>query len=369
MTPICDATLEAIAGERSLTAIERRHAQSCERCRRTAEIPQRISAASRALSSIEPHIGFAVRAVSVARTRSRRRRVALVSGTVAAAAAAAVLVVVLWPPGTGDDVDVVAEQPQPPPAPVDQERLIQPAQDFEPKWLLDHDDVLSLTKQQREKLRDLVADARQRIVALEAKVEVEEIGLSRELRREKPSRKTISGHITRIARLEGQLRSARTMAWLDARAALSNDQRVLVSSLAGIEHPEDAQQPEETTSPEHDSSDRVAELERKLKLEREARKQLERKLEAKTSKRKLEIYESYDDSDAEKGRLMVNSKPYAIVYIDGRKVGLTPLILDVDPGRHRVVLTRPDLGAKKTYFLTIKPGATRKLATQLDTFE
>jgi serine/threonine-protein kinase len=59
------------------------------------------------------------------------------------------------------------------------------------------------------------------------------------------------------------------------------------------------------------------------------------------------------------GTLDVNARPWADVYLDGRKVGQTPLRLPkVRAGRHVVQLVNPDLGAKKKIGVKVRAGAT-----------
>lgn len=47
------------------------------------------------------------------------------------------------------------------------------------------------------------------------------------------------------------------------------------------------------------------------------------------------------------GRLVVETRPWSEVFVDGRSLGITPLQRDVRAGRHRLKLTNPELGLSK----------------------
>jgi len=57
------------------------------------------------------------------------------------------------------------------------------------------------------------------------------------------------------------------------------------------------------------------------------------------------------------GLLDVNAVPWAFVYVDGRKLGVTPRQgIRLRPGRHRVRLVNPALKASRTLSVDIRPG-------------
>lgn len=66
------------------------------------------------------------------------------------------------------------------------------------------------------------------------------------------------------------------------------------------------------------------------------------------------------------GHLTVNARPWAEVEVDGRMVGRTPVrMLGLRPGRHRVVLSHPELG-RHTYTVIIRSGRQTYLTPNLD---
>ncbi|MBW2261069.1 MAG: serine/threonine protein kinase [Deltaproteobacteria bacterium] len=66
---------------------------------------------------------------------------------------------------------------------------------------------------------------------------------------------------------------------------------------------------------------------------------------------------------AGKGRLDINARPWARVFLDGKDVGYTPLILKrVPAGRHVLRLVNPDLGKERKIGVKVKPGTVRKIA-------
>jgi hypothetical protein len=56
------------------------------------------------------------------------------------------------------------------------------------------------------------------------------------------------------------------------------------------------------------------------------------------------------------GSLTIDSEPYATIYVDGRRLGDTPLFrAPVPAGRHRVRAVRGD-GTQRTFTITVRPG-------------
>ncbi|MBW2276886.1 MAG: PEGA domain-containing protein, partial [Deltaproteobacteria bacterium] len=67
------------------------------------------------------------------------------------------------------------------------------------------------------------------------------------------------------------------------------------------------------------------------------------------------------------GRLNVNSKPWSQVFVDGKKVGSTPIAgLELKPGSHTVKLKVPLSGVVYSYKIAIKAGATTTLVKNLE---
>jgi serine/threonine-protein kinase len=64
-----------------------------------------------------------------------------------------------------------------------------------------------------------------------------------------------------------------------------------------------------------------------------------------------------------RGRLDINARPWARVFLDGKHVGYTPLSLErVPAGRHVLRLVNPDIGVERKIGVMVKPGAVRKIA-------
>ncbi len=61
------------------------------------------------------------------------------------------------------------------------------------------------------------------------------------------------------------------------------------------------------------------------------------------------------------GKIRIGSKPWATVFVDGRKRGTTPLILKVPPGRHTVRLVNPQFGIKKTFVVNVPAGGSKTI--------
>jgi hypothetical protein len=53
----------------------------------------------------------------------------------------------------------------------------------------------------------------------------------------------------------------------------------------------------------------------------------------------------------------INARPWAEVYIDGKKAGITPLVdFELPCGKHKVILKNPDLGVIKNETIAVKAG-------------
>ena len=62
----------------------------------------------------------------------------------------------------------------------------------------------------------------------------------------------------------------------------------------------------------------------------------------------------------------MQTKPWSMVYINGKKIKQTPLVnYSLKPGTYSVTVVNPTYGIKKTYRVKIKPGATTTLVKTL----
>ncbi len=59
-----------------------------------------------------------------------------------------------------------------------------------------------------------------------------------------------------------------------------------------------------------------------------------------------------------KGTLRIGSKPRALVYVDGAKMGWTPRRLTLSAGRHRITLINNELGKRNSFSVNIGAGKT-----------
>lgn len=65
-----------------------------------------------------------------------------------------------------------------------------------------------------------------------------------------------------------------------------------------------------------------------------------------------------DEEPEGPGRISIDSEPWATAYIDGRLVGETPLVADVEPGEHHISLRCEGKGDKVTKSLSVDAGKT-----------
>ncbi len=75
---------------------------------------------------------------------------------------------------------------------------------------------------------------------------------------------------------------------------------------------------------------------------------------------------SSNDSN-EKGRLSVQTRPWAFIYVDGELVSKTPVVdHELAPGKHIVTAKPEEAGLEKDFEVIIKPGQTTMLIKTLD---
>ena len=74
--------------------------------------------------------------------------------------------------------------------------------------------------------------------------------------------------------------------------------------------------------------------------------------------------EKTDDKVATTGKLLIMSKPWATVLVDGKEVGTTPIDTTLAPGRHKVTFVIGD--AKHTFVVTIKAGETVRMVKDFE---
>jgi len=64
--------------------------------------------------------------------------------------------------------------------------------------------------------------------------------------------------------------------------------------------------------------------------------------------------------------LTVFTKPWTVVYVDGKKVGISPVAnLKVTPGTHQVTLKSSEMGINKTFVLLFEEGKTVKIVKNI----
>jgi serine/threonine protein kinase len=66
------------------------------------------------------------------------------------------------------------------------------------------------------------------------------------------------------------------------------------------------------------------------------------------------------------GRLVLDSTPYAVVSLDGKKLGITPIDVELPAATHTLTLRNPEQGLETSYRVTIPPGerVSRRVALE-----
>jgi Spy/CpxP family protein refolding chaperone len=168
---------------------------------------------------------------------------------------------------------------------------------------------LGLSSAQLAQIRALVDAGRKQEIALRAQMETIEVDLRRELARAAPDESKVAGWADKLGSLDGSLRKSRILTWIKLRKLLTPAQRTKLESSGG-------------------RSTSVA-------------------------------------AGAKVGELRINAKPWASITIDGRAVGETPLITDLEPGVHVVRAENPGHDTVSRSVVVV-PGQSVELMLELD---
>ena len=267
-----------------------------------------------------PGPGFESRAVAAAmlRARKQRRRRVVVAGGVAAALAAAGIVAALI---ASDRTSLAIAAPEPPPLedPVQPEPVQTPvpaaggvSEDAAeiaaggPPPAERYAD-LEIPESQQTRVDRIVLDLKKREIKLVAEIEIAELELAQALSATRVDRALVAKRLREKARLVGELDLVRTLAWVEIRAIVGP-------------------------------------------------RTLARKAPARANRPRSKSWANL--LPPKKGVLKINTTPYSTVFIDGRKVGITPLQIEVAAGRHRITFKYSnDVVQRRT--VLVKAGETK----------
>jgi serine/threonine-protein kinase len=80
------------------------------------------------------------------------------------------------------------------------------------------------------------------------------------------------------------------------------------------------------------------------------------------AKKGEKVKKTFNFKTEKMGRLQIRAKPWAHVFINGKKIGTTPFEpKELKPGRYKVILKNPTLGIQEERTVDIKPGKTARL--------
>jgi len=230
---------------------------------------------------------------------------------------------------------------------------------------------LGLSAKQKSAIRKIHDNARKAEVKLHAEVEVNSIDLRRELEQNDPKEKKVASYIMTIARLEGEVRKTRILASLAVRKVLSAEQRKKMAKYRGRRHRQvyvirdeameaaraemeaeaermDAELAEleahakeideralsEVKARKHEIERTVREMRRKAREFERQHREAERELERERDRARDRAREKHEQKGM--AEIRVNAKPPAKIYLDGRRVGTTPVVIKTKAGQHMV---------------------------------
>ena len=71
---------------------------------------------------------------------------------------------------------------------------------------------------------------------------------------------------------------------------------------------------------------------------------------------KREPAKAEQSANVAKGRLKLDSTPYAIVFLGGQKLGITPIDVELPAATHTLTLRNPEQGLETSYRVTVPAG-------------
>ncbi len=73
-----------------------------------------------------------------------------------------------------------------------------------------------------------------------------------------------------------------------------------------------------------------------------------------------------DVEERPQGRLLLDSTPYAVVSLDGKRLGITPIDVELPAATHTLLLRNPERGIETTYLVTVPEGDSIRRRVVLD---
>jgi hypothetical protein len=67
------------------------------------------------------------------------------------------------------------------------------------------------------------------------------------------------------------------------------------------------------------------------------------------------------DTEHKKAKLTVRVRPWAQVAVDGKDYGQTPQTIELDRGKHRIVLTNDGLDRVERFSVSLKAGQAKSI--------
>jgi Spy/CpxP family protein refolding chaperone len=252
---------------------------------------------------------------------------------------------------------------------------------------------LELTPKQKQQIKTLLTSARKESIKIRADIDIAGVDLRSELEKDAPDEKAVGALIEKVSGLEGKMRKSRVVSWLRVRKLLTAKQRAKLEGFDSFGMRGSLSDP---FSHARDAK-RLAqrEIERAAEEIERAAEEIERAFEDDDldgdltanpfSKRKAkrrgcdEVTCLVDPSKAccrlkgeiagqlksrkdKKGSLTIAAKRPAAIYIDGKKIGMTPIFKhSLAPGKHKIKVVYTDGTKTKHIYVVSKPGKHRKI--------
>jgi len=216
---------------------------------------------------------------------------------------------------------------------------------------------LGLSPEQQKALRGLLLGLRKTQIQARADMELAGLELETALEADEPDAKVVGAQVDRLGALETGVRKARMLAMLAARKLLTPAQREKLAqrmmAMQAMRPPTPPAPPgsPDPLGPQPGAIDPFAG--NPPRGARSPRPPVKRP--------DIDVVDPFQRKPTGVGTIMVMANPWAEVWLDGRKAGMTPLRVSASPGKHKLEL-RFQGGPVRVQSVDVRPGETTRLS-------
>ncbi|MCC6994336.1 MAG: periplasmic heavy metal sensor [Deltaproteobacteria bacterium] len=213
---------------------------------------------------------------------------------------------------------------------------------------------LGLSAEQQQGLRTLLLGLRKTQIQARADMELAGLELETALEADEPDAKVVGAQVDRLGALETGVRKARMLALLAARKLLTPAQREkLAQRMLALQPPGPPMPPGPPNPPDTQPG--------ALDPFAGGPPRPVRPLKPRMPPADPNVMDPFQRKPTGAGTIMVMANPFAEVWLDGKKLGMTPLRASANPGKHKLEL-RFQGGPVRVQSVDVRSGETTRLS-------